>query len=425
MRGKGAGGRLLVWLPRGAVLVGALAAAASLIYSHRQIEALREEIRGHTRAYAELIGQVAGDTTGAAGPLDLAVSRMIAAYEFPYVVTDGQGEPLAWRGISISGVEDPEGRLGPVRRAVDRFDRSYEPIRLEVPGSVQIFHYGDPPAVRRLRVVPYVQLAVLALVVALVWWSLRAGVQRQRSLVWVGLARESAHQLGTPLSSLQGWMRLLRERLETGPPPAAAAPGTGEPEPEELLDAMEEDVGRLARLTGRFARMGGDGTPEPVDMVALMQQGVAYMRRRAPQLGAAVTLHENYEQVPPVAGRADLLEWIIENLLRNAIDAVGSGGGLIEVAIAALPGGGEVRATVSDSGVGIPPSDHKRIFEAGFSTRRRGWGLGLPLARRLAEMHGGRLQLRQSRPGEGSVFELRLPAWSADVSSSGNEETEP
>ncbi|MCK4350333.1 MAG: hypothetical protein KAX13_05705, partial [Candidatus Krumholzibacteria bacterium] len=252
------------WRQALALLIAAAAVAVSLAYSNRQIERLRHQTRSFTRSYAELISFVATDTTASSSQLDIAFSRMIAQYDFPYVVSDTFGTPLAWRGVG-AGADSIDARaLDRIAERARAFDRQFEPIPLEVPGAPQIFHYGDPPSVRRLRILPYIQLGLLTIVLLLVWWSLQAGLARQRSLVWVGVARESAHQFGTPLSSLQGWMKLLSERVEATP--GAAVDAGEEPDIYKIVSAMEEDVDRLARVTSRFAKIGGRAGAVPVDL---------------------------------------------------------------------------------------------------------------------------------------------------------------
>jgi len=407
-RAGGRGGRMVFWRQALALLVAAAAVALSLAYSGRQVERLREETRRFTRSYAELISIVATDTTASSTQLYIAFNQLIAQYDFPYVVTDTFGTPLACRGVGVEGDSVIASTLAHIAARVRVFDRQFEPIPLEVPGAAQIFHYGDPPAVRRLRVLPFIQLGLLALVLLLVWWSLHAGLARQRSLVWVGVARESAHQFGTPLSSLQGWMRLLSERL--APSPAVAADrGPAEPAVEEIVAAMEEDVDRLARVTSRFAKIGSPASDEPVDLAVVAGRVVGYMRGRAPQRGAAVTFIEDYTSPPLVRGQEELLEWVVENLLKNSMDALGGRPGEIRVQATAAVDGRHAVLRVEDTGGGIAPADQRHVFDAGFSRKRRGWGLGLALARRLVEGYGGRLSLVRSRPGQGSVFEAVLP----------------
>jgi signal transduction histidine kinase len=300
-----------------------------------------------------------------------------------------------------------------VEDRIREFDEQYEPIPIGAPDAPLLFHFGDPPEVRRLRILPFIQLGLMAVILGLVWWSLRSRLERQRSLVWVGLARESAHQFGTPLSSLQGWLGLLGERISGGGPGPAVAGATDteeDPPIESIVESMGEDVERLGRITNRFAKLGGPPGDERVQMDLLVGRVVDYMRKRAPQRNAAVVFQETYDQVPAIAGQAELLEWVVENLLKNALDALGGQPGRIDVGLRTTRDGRSVQLRVGDNGAGIAPADQRHIFDPGFSRKRRGWGLGLPLARRLVLAHGGRLNLVQSRMGEGSVFEVVLPA---------------
>ncbi len=393
------GGRGRTWPLVVALALAGLAVAASLWYTGRQVERLRERTRGFTRFYAELIGYVATDTTATGTRLDLALSRLIAEYDIPWVVTDPTGTPLAWRGVGeAEDSADPGVRARVAERAV-AFDRHYEPVPIPVPGAPQVFHFGDPPEVRRLKALPWIQLLLSALVVGLIVGALRARLARQRSLVWVGLARESAHQFGTPLSSLQGWMSLLEGSEETAPVPI-----------DEVVRGMGEDVERLGRITARFAKMGRPVGDERVEPEAVARRVADYLRRRLPRHGAAVTLEEQHEGAPAVRGETVLLEWVVDTLVTTALAALGGRGGTIRVRTAPSGDGRWALIQVADDGPGIAPSDQRHIFEPGFSRRRGGWGLGLALARRLAEAHRGRLTLLKSRPGEGSLFELRLPA---------------
>ena len=372
------------WLQTLALLTAAAAVVVSLAYSNRQIERLRDQTRSFTRSYAELISFVATDTSASSSQLDIAISHLIAQYDFPYVVTDTFGTPLA--------------------------SSQFEPIPLEVPGAPQIFHYGDPPSVRRLRILPYIQLGLLAFVLLLVWWSLKSGLARQRSLVWVGLARESAHQFGTPLSSLQGWMILLGEQLNLSGRSRPESEDSQVPDIEEIMSAMEDDVERMVRVTSRFAKIGGRAGAGSVDLVKVVGGVVDYMRGRAPQRAANVIFTEDYGSPPDVLGQEELLEWVVENLLKNALDALGGKSGEIRIQVMSDDSGQNAVLRVEDTGKGMVPADQRHIFDAGFSRKRRGWGLGLTLSKRLVEEFGGRLYLIRSVPGEGTLFEAVLPA---------------
>ena len=403
------------WLQTMALLVAASAVVVSLAYSNRQIERLRDQTRAFTRSYAELISFVATDTSASSSQLDIAFSHLIAQYDFPYVVTDTFGTPLAARGVGYTIESDEAGAIDRIAARARMFDRQFEPIPLENPGAPQIFHYGDPPSVRRLRILPYIQLGLLAFVLLLVWWSLKAGLARQRSLVWVGLARESAHQFGTPLSSLQGWMKLLEEQMNLPGGSRSESEDSQIPGIEKIMSAMEDDMERMVRVTSRFAKIGGRTGAGAVDLVKVVGGVVDYMRGRAPQRAAKVTFTEDYGSPPDVLGQEELLEWVVENLLKNALDALGGKSGEIRIQVTSDDGNKNAVLRVEDTGKGIVPADQRHIFNAGFSRKPRGWGLGLALSKRLVEEFGGRLYLVRSESGEGTLFEAVLPAVGKDT----------
>ncbi|MDQ3244128.1 MAG: HAMP domain-containing histidine kinase, partial [Gemmatimonadota bacterium] len=225
-------------------------------------------------------------------------------------------------------------------------------------------------------------------------YALRTRGRADREQVWAGMARESAHQLGTPLSSMSGWIELLRE--------AEADPMTT-----SALAHMDGDLERLKRVANRFERIGRPPRKEKVDLGELVERVAAYFRARVPTLAQRVTVTSSRgEGVLVVNGDPVLLEWAIESLAKNAIDALAGRDGQVEMSAAAMPEG-RVRVRVADNGPGVPRELGKRIFEAGFSTKERGWGIGLPLARRIVrDNHGGELLLTPSE--RGATFDIIL-----------------
>jgi signal transduction histidine kinase len=229
-------------------------------------------------------------------------------------------------------------------------------------------------------------------------FTLRTRAHADRERVWAGMARESAHQLGTPLSSLSGWVELLRERDEAA-------------ESSSLLDHMQSDLVRLERVAHRFERIGRPPKAEPVDAAELMQRVAAYFRARVPSLAHTVTVCAEVEAGDlSVQGDSVLLEWALEAIVKNAIDALAGRGGRVDLTASPFPEGG-VRLRISDDGPGVPAKIRKQIFQPGFSTKQRGWGIGLSLAKRIIEEnHGGRLALVPSGQGDrGATFEIILP----------------
>ena len=294
---------------------------------------------------------------------------------------------------SSGGVEAAQEAL--LARAAE-MDRDREPIRVEfAPGQTQLVHYGESDLARLIRAFPAVQLAVVGLFVLVGYLGFSYVRRSEQSMLWVGMAKEAAHQLGTPLSSMIGWIELLRLG-------DAAAP-------EAVADELEEDVVRLKRVADRFEKIGSRPALEPQPLAPLLDDVAGYMRRRLPRSGAAVSLTV---EAPPEAGarlNPELFEWVVENLLKNALDAMEGRGG--SIAIRARTEGPLAIVEVEDTGKGMDRSTARHVFRPGFSTKRRGWGLGLSLSRRIVEAyHGGKLEVVASRPGVGTTFRITLGA---------------
>jgi hypothetical protein len=292
-------------------------------------------------------------------------------------------------------------RLREIAAALDRKAPPIPVVRLGQPGVLGFVHYGEPPLVRQLRWIPYLEFAViLALLVFgfAGFQSLMAGEQRS---LWAGIAKETAHQLGTPLSSLLGWTALLRERTAEGTATPAAI--------EEIAGEMERDLDRLTKVASRFGQVGSVPALREGDVTEVVSGVVAYFRLRLPHLGSQIEIGERYEPVPRVLFHRELLEWVVENLLRNAIDATDKWNGRIEVSLGWDRPGREVVLRVKDNGRGMTAGERRRAFQPGFSTKRRGWGLGLALARRvIREYHQGRIFIAESVPGEGTTMVVAL-----------------
>jgi signal transduction histidine kinase len=220
------------------------------------------------------------------------------------------------------------------------------------------------------------------------------------------MAKETAHQLGTPLSSLMGWIELLRAR-DDGGEADVRVPGA---EFRETLEEMERDVDRLTKVAQRFSHVGSAAVLKPQDVTPTVRRVVQYMSRRLPKSGPGMEIRERYEEVPPVNLNPELMEWAIENLIANALTAIEKKPGVVEIEVSLRPQSETVEIVIRDNGRGMTRDEQRRAFEPGYTTRSRGWGLGLPLARRVVqEYHGGRLSVRQSAPGQGTTMVISLP----------------
>jgi hypothetical protein len=248
---------------------------------------------------------------------------------------------------------------------------------------------------------PFIQLALFLVFMAVGLQGFRYLKLSEQRSIWVGMAKETAHQLGTPLSALLGWTQLLRDQVKEGRVDEIAGSVT----------EMEEDLKRLSKVTDRFSKIGSKPDLESVSIAEVLDRTVGYFHRRLPTLKAHSTLSLNYEETPFVRGNAELLEWVFENLIKNGLDALGEKGGTIEIRTRFDPGRRMVEVYVRDTGRGVPPPLRQRIFSPGFTTKKRGWGLGLALTKRIVEeYHGGEIRLHESQVGKGSTFLVRFPA---------------
>ena len=395
-----------------------LLTAFVFLFTQQMIRRLSHEVTETSHVLARFLAQASIPATRNA-ELERIFSDVIANVDFPTVVTDTLGTPRAWHLIDVNRNLVPSesidslaagqpiapvirARIEHVRRQVRDLDRRNAPIEMRYGPGIKVgyVHYGEPRVLRDLRWVPFVSVGGVLLLLLLGFAGLAGMRAAEKRMIWIGMAKETAHQLGTPLSSLMGWLELLRSQAQDQPAiPAAAV--------DETVREMERDVDRLSKVAQRFSRVGSAPSLTPQDVRPVVRDVVSYMRRRGAR---GITLAERYEHVPPVLLNAELIEWALENLLSNAISALDQKPGKIAVRVS--PGdSGHIEIAVTDSGRGMTLAEQDRAFDPGYTTKRRGWGLGLALARRVVEdYHRGKLFVRRSAPGEGTTMVIRLPA---------------
>ena len=373
-------------------VVVVLVLGSYVLFTQRVVARLRGEAAREGRMYAQVYRALTDTASNPLGAL-FDLSDHIRRSGVPVIVTDASGRPTAAANLPFLG---PDSTFKPddprLRQWIARLDEENAPVSEPNIGTV---HFGHTPLVRELRVVPILQAGVLGLVLLAALYIFRTRAHADRERVWAGMARESAHQLGTPLSSLSGWIELLRER-DTDALTTRA------------LDHMQGDLERLERVAHRFERIGRPPNREEVDVGKIVQRVADYFRARVPSLAHDVTI-ETYIHEGPLVAQGDpvLIEWVLEALIKNAIDALAGNGGRVRIGVKRTPEA--IKLMVADDGPGVPRDLRKRIFEAGFSTKQHGWGLGLALTRRIVEeSHGGTLNLMPT--DRGAVFQIILPA---------------
>ncbi len=369
------------------VVIGVLALLAWYVgYTQHVVTQLRAAAGSQGRMYSHIYRALLD--TSAAGedktPTLLALADEVRKSGLPLVLTDAEGRVSASANLPTDATLDTAA-------FVAALDRRNAPILEPGVGGV---HFGDSPIVKGLQVIPLLQAAGIGLLLAFGVYALIERGRAEREKVWAGMAREAAHQLGTPLSAISGWLELLREDATDRTTIRA-------------IEAMGQDLMRLERVSHRFERIGRPPRDEQVECNALVDRLAAYFAARAPTLARTVTIRsEHPSDTLTTRGDAVLLEWVLEVLIKNAIDALGGRDGEVVVSAQPQPEGG-VRIRVADNGPGVPRALRKRIFDAGFTTKDRGWGIGLSLARRIVEEnHGGKMVLADT--DKGAAFDVIL-----------------
>ncbi len=369
---------------------------ALLWHTQRLVSQLRQESRDILLFYASFYERAAEAADNE--ELNFIFDQIIRRTNFPIVVTDNKGEPSAWKGIPVDPNDRSPEAIAKVRKIVQQMAREIEPITLKYQNyEIGKLYYGDSKLITQLVRLPYIEIGVVALFLLIGFLGFSSIKKAEQQLIWVGLSRETAHQLGTPISSLMGWVELLQS--------------SGSLEKVRSISAeMAQDVQRLEKVAARFSQIGARPDLKEQDVPAILRDVASYYRRRLPQMGKTVVIEEQYEQVPRVPVNRELFEWVVENLVKNALEAIDKEDGRIVLRATAVH---EKRWTVAvdviDNGRGMDARERRKIFRPGFTTKKRGWGLGLSLAKRIVEeYHGGRLFVKESRPGEGTTMRILL-----------------
>lgn len=381
------------------LLVAVAVVAVFLWVSNSLVKDLSEQERARMQIWANATRELAKPADDLEAPVnfDFLFSIIEDNRNIPVLLTDEQGNIREHRNFDLP---EPIDSLNPtyispanmefLRGKLRELQGTSNVIYIVIsPGNNQRLYYEDSKLLKSLSWYPYVQLVVMLAFVLVVYYAVTSTKRAEQNKVWVGLSKETAHQLGTPISSLMAWIELLKS-MDLDP---------------EIVAEMDKDVRRLATIASRFSKIGSVPGLERENLNALVERSTAYMSTR---ISSRIRLGVTLSAEPlDVMMSAPLLEWVMENLIKNAVDAMEGSG---SITVVTHRDGDSAVVDLTDTGKGIPRKHIKTVFKPGYTTKKRGWGLGLALARRIVqEYHHGRIWVSSSEPGRGTTFTIRMP----------------
>lgn len=365
------------------IIVAIFFAVVSLVISDRLVSQMAEEERHKMELWAAATQSV---TSNDYEESLLFASRIIESNTtIPMIQVNARGEIINYNNIDLPRT-DPSRYL---YQKLKEFRAGYPPIEIDYGLGKEYLYYSDSTTLKQLLLFPYVQVAVFLIILGVSVLAIVSLKRADQNFIWEGMSRETAHQLGTPISSLMAWRELLVAQ--------AVDP--------MVVQEMGKDIQRLEMIADRFQKIGSSPKLEPCDLGVLVMKAVAYLQPRISK-GVSISVLDEPEEAVYVLASEQLIAWVFENLIKNAVDAMQSKG-----AISIRYGAGEEHAfiEIQDTGKGLPRAQWEKIFRPGYTTRQRGWGLGLSLARRIVQdYHKGRIYVRHSELGVGTTFRILL-----------------
>ena len=369
------------------VVAAIVIAAASLVVSHYLVKDLSDQERSRMELWAEAMRSLNMPDTNT--DLNLVLKVIEDNNSIPVIVIDDDQQITAFRNVKIREKNAADSLLY-LQSEVQRMKKMKRFIRINLESSSDYIDvcYDESLMIKRLNVYPYIQLGVVMIFVIIAIFALLTSKKAEQNKVWVGLSKETAHQLGTPISSLMAWTEALKENYPD----------------DELIPEMEHDVNRLQLIAERFSKIGSVPGLSTVNLLDVMNNVADYMRHRTSDKVVIEKVFPRQEVYAKI--NAALFEWVVENLCKNAVDAMNGSG---KITLFLQDEGEHIAIEVSDTGKGIKKKDIKHVFKPGFTTKKRGWGLGLSLAKRIVEeYHKGRIFVVNSEVGKGTTFRIEL-----------------
>lgn len=364
-------------------VVVAIAIAASFLFiSNRTAEELAKEERQKIELWADAIQTTVNK--GDEGELDLTLKILSGNKTIPVILCDDEDNVRMTLNLDIPQNDS----VSFLKKKIEEFEKANEPLIIQNSDFTQYVYYGDSSTLKRLQYYPFIQILILSVFVLVSFLALLSTKNAEQNKLWVGLSKETAHQLGTPISSLLAWLEYLKERTQD----------TG------IINEMEKDVMRLQMITERFSKIGSKPAPELHEMRGEIMQAVSYLEKRiSKKVKFVFDMAEEpvYAKISP-----SLFSWVIENLTKNAVDAMEGKGEIMFKVYSKIS---TVCVDITDTGKGLPKSMYKQIFSPGFTTKERGWGLGLSLAKRIIESyHKGKIYVKASELNVGTTITIEL-----------------
>ena len=372
-------------------LVGVFLVIGLFSYTGFLSRELREDNREVVKLYAEIIAGAVNDDSNS--NIDFIFENIIKKVKFPIIQSDTKKNPQLWTNLPKE-VNTYEERISFIKSMdvinepipLIYFDQESEPI------TFGFLHYGDSSLIQKIKIWTYVEIISIGLFICIGFVGFSYIRHSEKQNIWIGLSRETAHQLGTPVSALLGWLDYLKhEKTDL----------------EKILPEIESDIERLQQVNRRFSKMGSKPEVEYFNLSKRISSTLEYLEKRMPSLGGKVILVNKIDPDVKIKANGTLISWAVENLIRNGIDAINKENGKIEVAL--KQDVHYIKIHITDNGCGIPKKDWKNIFRPGFTTKNSGWGLGLSLCERIInDVHGGKVSVLASSVSEGTTFEIAI-----------------
>ncbi|MGQ9799082.1 MAG: sensor histidine kinase [Ignavibacterium sp.] len=383
------------------IIFALMIAFGTLYYTNQLVVKLQEKERQIVELYAKGIEYIA-NTNNPDADITFLFDNIIKPIDFPLILTDKDDNinldnKTDLRNIKLDSTLARAEQEKILYKMMKEMDEIHPPINIVYADTLILtrIHYGDSELIKQLQFYPYLQIGIAALFILLGYIGFSYIKRSEQSNIWVGMAKETAHQFGTPISSLMGWLEMLKMNYN---------------DPNKVFDIAEEisnDVEKLNKITIRFSKIGSKPDLKPQNLFDEVTKVTDYFNRRLPQTGKTVDLNISGNKNLCALINSDLFEWVIENLIKNALDAIEDKNGIISIEILESKKFAEVEVT--DNGKGIDLKRRKDVFRPGYSTKKRGWGLGLSLSKRIIEgYHQGKIFVKSSIPGEGTTFKIQL-----------------